>query len=108
MPRRTVVFQPAGLNEEEKRALRRAVWEAEHELPEHRSTRRERSLPEAVVPGPFGPGLVAGNYWNLARPSIPPHQATSQHIAGIYPFVADAGLGSRGPIVGVDVEGRPP
>lgn len=103
MTRHTVVFQPTGLTEEERRSIRRAVYEAQHERPPQRNGRRERSLPEAAVPGPFGPGLVQGNYWNLGHPSIPPHQATSQHIAGIYPFVADAGLGSRGPIVGVDL-----
>ncbi|NYF16523.1 hypothetical protein HDC37_001348 [Microbacterium sp. AK009] len=103
MARRTVVFAPSGLTDEERRALRRAVWDAEHRRPDARTPRRERGLPEPLVPGPFGPGLVDGNYWNLARPSVPPHQATSQHIAGIYPFVADAGLGSRGPIVGVDL-----
>ena len=52
---------------------------------------------------PFGPGLIRGGYWNLAKPVIPAHQATSQHIAGIYPFVADSGLGHRGPILGVDL-----
>jgi hypothetical protein len=35
--------------------------------------------------------------------TVPAHQATSQHLAGVYPFVADAGLGHRGPIVGVDL-----
>ncbi len=103
MTRRTVVFQPAGLTDEERRSIRRAVYEAQHERPMHRPGRRERQLPEPAVSGPFGPGLIEGNYWNLAHPAIPPHQATSQHIAGIYPFVADAGLGSRGPIVGVDL-----
>jgi hypothetical protein len=103
MARRTVVFQPAGLTDEQRRALRRAVYEAHHEPPTHRPSRRERGLPEPAVPGPFGPGIVHGNYWNLARPVVPAHQATSQHLAGIYPFVADAGLGSRGPIVGVDL-----
>ena len=55
------------------------------------------------MPGPFGPGITLGGYWNLAKAWIPAHQATSQHIAGIYPFVADSGLGHRGPILGVDL-----
>ena len=55
------------------------------------------------MPGPFGPGIIQGGYWNLAKAWIPAHQATSQHIAGIYPFVADTGLGHRGPILGVDL-----
>ncbi|HEY8589094.1 MAG TPA: hypothetical protein VIL55_06050 [Naasia sp.] len=55
------------------------------------------------MPGPFGPGLAQGGYWNLARLTVPPHRATSQHLAGIYPFVADGGLGHTGPVLGVNL-----
>jgi len=103
MARHAVVFEPGDLPRKERRGLRRAIAKAERGERPGRTRRRDRSLPEAVIPGPFGPGLVDGGYWNLARPDLPPHQATSQHIAGIYPFVADAGLGDRGPIVGVDM-----
>lgn len=103
MARHTVVFEPAGLPRKERRNLRRAITEAERAERPPRSRRRDRSLPEPAIRGPFGPGLADGGYWNLARLELPPHQATSQHIAGIYPFVADAGLGNRGPIVGVDM-----
>ncbi|WES63931.1 hypothetical protein P0L94_15865 [Microbacter sp. GSS18] len=103
MTRHAVVFEPGDLPRKERRDLRRAIADAERAERPQRTRRRDRSLPEAVVPGPFGPALVDGGYWNLARPDLPPHQATSQHIAGIYPFVADAGLGDRGPIVGVDM-----
>lgn len=103
MTRHAVVFEPGDLPRKERRDLRRTIADTERAERPQRTRRRDRSLPEAVVPGPFGPGLVDGGYWNLARPDLPPHQATSQHIAGIYPFVADAGLGDRGPIVGVDM-----
>lgn len=103
MPRRSLLFEPDGLSRRELRRLRR-----EHARHERRDAvpyvpRRDRGLPEAAVPGPFGPGVTDSGYWNLVPVQIPPHQATSQHIAGIYPFVADAGLGHRGPIIGVDL-----
>lgn len=103
MARHSILFEPDGLTRRERRMLRRehiAQTRDDATLP---ATRREQALPEPAVPGPFGPGLTDSGYWNLAPAHIPPHQATSQHLAGIYPFVADGGLGHRGPIVGVDL-----
>jgi hypothetical protein len=102
MTRHTPFFEPAGLSRQERRALKQtAAPSPDDQTP--RSSRRDRSLPEPTVRGPFGPGLIDGGYWNLAPAWVPAHQATSQHLAGIYPFVADAGLGHRGPIIGVDL-----
>ncbi len=103
MSRHPVIFEAGDLSRKDRRDLRRAITAAQREERAPRSSRRDRALPEAASGGPFGPGLASGGYWNLARPALPPHQATSQHIAGIYPFVADAGLGHRGPIMGVDL-----
>lgn len=103
MARKTVIFEPGDADRRERRRLRKSARAAERAPATESSSRRDRRLPDAAVPGPFGPGLSEGGYWNLAVSAIPPHQATSQHIAGIYPFVADGGLGHRGPIVGVDL-----
>ncbi|WP_439593064.1 hypothetical protein [Microbacterium sp.] len=103
MARHSVTFTPAGLTRKQQADLRREVATTLRQDEPAHVGRRDRSLPEPAVAGPFGPGLVSGGYWNLARPVLPPHQATSQHLAGIFPFVADAGLGHRGPIVGVDL-----
>lgn len=103
MTRRALTFEPGNLTRAERRALHRTTADAARADRPVRTSRKDRALPEAAVAGPFGPGLITGGYWNLAAASIPAHQATSQHIAGIYPFVADAGLGHRGPIVGVDL-----
>ncbi|MFH8251507.1 hypothetical protein ACH3VR_14135 [Microbacterium sp. B2969] len=103
MTRHAAVFEPEDLSKRERRELRRAVATSTRESRPTRITRRENAMPGAVVPGPFGPGLAEGGYWNLARPSLAAHQATSRQIAGIYPFIADAGLGHRGPILGVDL-----
>ena len=103
MARHTVQFTPADTTRKQQKALRRERARAHQDDTPVRTSRRDRGLPEPAVPGPFGPGILRGGYWNLAKPVIPAHQATSQHIAGIYPFVADSGLGHRGPILGVDL-----
>ncbi|MEL5990703.1 hypothetical protein ACOKGD_13740 [Microbacterium phosphatis] len=103
MVRHVAVFEPGGLTKRERRELRREVARTASDGAPPKASRRERALPEPAVRGAFGPGLTQGGYWNLARPRIPAHQATSRQIAGIYPFVADAGLGHRGPILGVDL-----
>ena len=103
MTRHSATFTPADLTRRERRELKQQRAASLREAPPERTSRRDRALPEPAVPGPFGPGLIQGGYWNLAHPVLPAHQATSQHIAGIYPFVADSGLGHRGPILGVDL-----
>ncbi|WP_292836800.1 hypothetical protein [Microbacterium sp.] len=103
MTRHAATFTPAELTRRQKRDLQREITRTRDEEKPARSSRQERGLPEPAVAGPFGPGLILGGYWNLAKAWIPAHQATSQHIAGIYPFVADSGLGHRGPILGVDL-----
>lgn len=103
MARHSIVFEPDGLNRVERRRLRREQTQLARMDRTQRAPRRERALPDAVIPGPFGPGLITSGYWNLAPLRVAPHQATSQHLAGIYPFVADSGLGHRGPIIGVDL-----
>ena len=103
MTRHAATFTPAGLTRRERRDQRRQIGQAQKQDATQASSRKDRLLPEPAVPGPFGPGILQGGYWNLATAWVPPHQATSQHIAGIYPFVADSGLGHRGPILGVDL-----
>lgn len=103
MTRRPVTFTPTTLTRAERRALRRQIADTtRHDQPAP-VPRRDRSLPEPPIRGPFGPGLIDGGYWNLAKVTVPAHQATSQNIAGIYPFVADAGLPHTGPVIGVDL-----
>ena len=98
MARHALQFTPADTTRRQQKALRRELARAQQDDTPARTSRRDRGLPEPAVPGPFGPGILRGGYWNLAKCVVPAHQATSQHIAGIYPFVADSGLGHRGPI----------
>ncbi|MBD8053559.1 ATP-binding protein [Rhodococcus ruber] len=74
-----------------RKAEARARWEAE------RAERRATTyLPAAGEPGPAAlrtPG----------RFRLPKHQDTSATLAGQYPFLAEAGLGSAGVFVGQDL-----
>lgn len=103
MARQILQFTPPRETRNERRARRALLRQLEQAATPEPSTRRDRALPEPAVPGPFGPGIPQGGYWNLARLAVPPHRSTSQHLAGIYPFVADSGLGHAGPVVGVDL-----
>jgi type IV secretory pathway VirB4 component len=53
-------------------------------------------LPRSGEPGPH-----ALRSWR--RFAVPPHAATSATLAGAYPFLAEAGLGSAGVLVGTDL-----
>jgi hypothetical protein len=103
MSRRIVQFTPPKETRAQRRDRRAAIRRLEDAARPQPVSKRERGLPEAAIPGPFGPGLRDGGYWNLARLVVPPHRATSQHLAGVYPFVADTGLGHAGPVIGVDL-----
>lgn len=46
------------------------------------------------------PGPAAGRSWH--RFTLPAHRATTDVIAGAYPFLAEAGLGSHGVYIGQD------
>jgi hypothetical protein len=103
MARRLVQFAPPKPTRAQRAEQRALIRDLEQAARPQRSSRKDRALPPPAIPGPFGPGITEGGYWNLARLAVPPHRATSQHLAGIYPFVADSGLGHTGPVVGVDL-----
>ena len=92
MTRHAATFAPTGLTRREKRDLQKQISHAQTEVATTRASRRDRSLPEPAVPGPFGPGITQGGYWNLAKAWIPAHQATSQHIAGMRNALSRAGM----------------
>lgn len=58
-------------------------------------TKDPRLLPAGGEPGP-----AAGR--SLRRMVLPAHRATSDVVAGAYPFLAEAGLGSEGIYIGQD------
>ncbi len=54
----------------------------------------------AYLPAGGEDGPEAGRSWR--RLHVPPHRATSDVVAGAYPFLAEAGLGSDGVFIGQD------
>ena len=69
---------------------RREVLEAERV-----ADRARTFLPAGGEPGPAA-------MRSLRRFRVPPHRATSEVLAGAYPFLAEAGLGSDGVFIGQD------
>lgn len=64
-------------------------------------TQKERDEPRTQrIPAGGEPGPAAGR--SLRRLGLPTHRATSDIVAGAYPFLAEAGLGSAGVYVGQD------
>ncbi len=60
---------------------------------------RKRERP--YLPAGGERGTMAGRSYRRLR--LPPHRATSEVLAGAYPFLAEEGLGSAGILVGQDV-----
>lgn len=104
----TVLHSPADEPRQITRERRRiARWADKSFLLAVRETRRDAArearrqaaatgwLPRAGEPGPS-----ALRSWLPFR--VPPHAATSATLAGAYPFLAEAGLGSDGLLIGTD------
>ncbi len=90
------------LTRQERKARAAKIRELQRDADTDTREQVDAQLPRAAG-GRLGPGIWTGEYWNFVRVNQPAHQATSESIAGIYPFVADRGLGHRGPILGVDL-----
>ncbi|TQO19636.1 hypothetical protein FB472_1205 [Rhodoglobus vestalii] len=103
MARKVFTVTPPSLTRSERRQRAKETAALTSQKEETGQSQNALNLPPAAVPGMFGPGVRTGEYWNLMRLQQPHHQATSHHVAGIYPFIADRGLGHRGPILGVDL-----
>ena len=94
---------PGNETREERRAQRRAIDALIREDRLSRKPKRVKTdLPVGAV-GVLGDGLGRGGYWNPIEMKVPTHETTSYNLAGIYPFVADSGIGHNGPILGVDL-----
>ncbi|TFD45018.1 hypothetical protein E3T55_19690 [Cryobacterium frigoriphilum] len=96
------VTPPGKLTRRQRKDLRQQVARLQQARDGQDTTDRDARFPAAAA-GPLGPGISTGEYWNWMQLAQPPHQATSHNLAGIYPFVADDGLGHEGPLLGVDL-----
>ncbi len=62
---------------------------------------RDKPVPKVVgIPAAGEPGPAGLRSWLPF--AVPPHAATSATLAGAYPFLAEAGLGTRGVLIGTD------
>jgi len=60
----------------------------------------DRDFRTALIPASGERGPAALRSWLPFR--VPPHAATSATLAGTYPFLAEAGLGTKGVLIGTD------
>ena len=102
-------FTPAGVSRKANRAQARAGKQAELEAAKRRrQERREASDREQqarkstdYLPPHGEAGPRSG--WSPTRLKIAPHRATSEVLSVAYPFLAEAGLGSEGVLIGADL-----
>lgn len=100
MARKALVLDVDGRTRKERRAERRALRERTHTVED---VEQKTKLVFPPAPGPSrGIGMEIGGYDGLIPLHVEQHHATSQHVGGIYPFVADSGIGTAGPVLGVD------
>ena len=94
-------FEDSSLTSKERRELRKQAAEGTRVEEVHADSQDSR-LPTTPVPR-FGLGFTDGGWMNFIPTRITPHRATTKDLAAVYPFVADGGIGTRGPIMGVDL-----
>jgi hypothetical protein len=103
-----VGFHPEGTTAADRRQAQRAARSLEVSARRQRLAERQRELQQArhehrqarYLPSGGEHRPAALRSWRRLR--VPPHRATSDVLAGAYPFLADAGLGPEGIPVGHD------
>ena len=97
MTRTRPLYEPAGI----KRGDRRRSGRAKHQMekaPVGGAKPKEPGPTFLPKSGDHGP--EAGRSWRTLH--LPAHRGTSDVVAGAYPFLAEAGLGSHGVYIGQD------
>ena len=103
-----VLFTPAGVPSRDRRRQRAAAEEvgrtakraAAEAVRAERESQREEHRQAAYLPKGGEPGPRALRSYRPVR--VKPHRATSEVLSGAYPFLAEAGLGSDGVLIGHD------
>ena len=91
---------PHGLDRATKRARRKRQSEVRRQGAIVTTTAPEERLPDLPIDQA---GLGApGRFWDALSLARPPHETTSDNLAGAMPFLAEAGLGSAGPVLGIN------
>jgi len=101
-------FTPAGVSRRQRRqqakAGRRAEMDARKAVMAERRAAGEADKRQRRQAGLLPPSGEQGakSLWSPRRLRIGPHRATSEVLSVAYPFLAEAGLGSEGVLVGHD------
>lgn len=101
-------FSPADLSRRQRRKAILAAHRIEDAARQAARAERRRQAAERrheqegaeYLPPGGEPGPAALRCWRRLR--VPAHRATSEVLAAAYPFLADAGLGSQGVLIGHD------
>jgi hypothetical protein len=102
------LFTPATATRSERRAAGRAARRIEAEArravldAKRAQTEAERAERRAASYLPAGGEAGPEALRSYRRLTLPPHRATSEVLGGAYPFLAEAGLGNDGLLVGAD------
>jgi hypothetical protein len=104
----TTFFTPARHTRRERRTqstAARAIVQSARRQAKDEARRRNKALTEErqgaqYLPAGGEPGPAALRSYRRCR--VPPHRATSEVLAGAYPFLAEGGLGSDGTFIGQD------
>jgi hypothetical protein len=97
-----VMFVEEGLTRKERRDTEKRIAELKGRIDESAPVDVRARLPLSPT-GKHGPGMRTGEYWNQLELAQPANQGSSRNLAGIYPFLADEGIGHRGPLMGIDL-----
>ena len=104
----TTLFTPPRHTRRERRTQSKAARSVVHAA-RRRAKDEKRSRAKALADerqgahylpasGETGPAALRSH----KRFTVPPHRATSEVLAGAYPFLAEGGLGSEGTFIGQD------
>jgi hypothetical protein len=102
------LYSEPGTSRREKRARSRAAAQisgaervaAREELRQAKRQLRREAATAAYLPRNGEPGADALRTFRSLK--VEPHRATSEVVAGAYPFLAESGLGSQGILIGQD------
>jgi hypothetical protein len=106
--RASALFTPAAATRSERRTAIRAARRIEAEArravltAKRGQTEAERAERRAASYLPAGGEAGPDALRSYRRLALPPHRATSEVLGGAYPFLAEAGLGNDGLLIGAD------
>ncbi len=97
-----VMYFEEGMTRQQRRDAERQAQALKNRIDESAQLDFKARLPVPAT-SKHGPGMRTNEYWNHLELAQPANQGSSRNLAGIYPFLADEGIGHRGPLMGIDL-----